>query len=307
MPSSAPKSLDGWWCDANTEYGYVGFSYEVTACQSASQLMKDFKDIRNTFDSRYVRLYGACDKAGFYDDVVNAAWANTLGVHALVWFGFDNSKQWISRQASLVKSLHSNPKAKFVTRVVQFGSEPLFDGVLSLGDMVKNVNQLKASLMDVNVPVTVSELAYGYQKSQGSGQDLLDVLDSINIHMLPFFSQHATTGKNAWSDVLNDLNFFISHGKTKKIPQRKMYMDENGWPSVQSDGVQRNSHTAIADVSNEQQYYELLDSKCSWFKAAPGGGIAWFAHLYNDDQEPGYGIYTSGNKAKFAFKPRTHC
>ena len=33
--------------------------------QSKSQLMKDFKDIRNTFNSRYVRLYGACDTKGF--------------------------------------------------------------------------------------------------------------------------------------------------------------------------------------------------------------------------------------------------
>jgi hypothetical protein len=53
--------------------------------QSKSQLQKDFADIRNNFNSRYVRLYGACDKPGFYDDVVDAAWNNALGVHALIW------------------------------------------------------------------------------------------------------------------------------------------------------------------------------------------------------------------------------
>ena len=53
--------------------------------QSASQLQKEFKDIRETYNGRYVRLYGACDNAGFYDDVVDAAWDNGLGVHSLIW------------------------------------------------------------------------------------------------------------------------------------------------------------------------------------------------------------------------------
>jgi len=33
MPSSTPASLNGWWCDTSTEYAWVGFSYEVTACK----------------------------------------------------------------------------------------------------------------------------------------------------------------------------------------------------------------------------------------------------------------------------------
>src|ERR1019366_101931 len=54
----------------------------LSAGQSLQQLQKEFADIRNTFHSRYVRLYGACDRDGFYDDVIDAAWDNTLGVHA---------------------------------------------------------------------------------------------------------------------------------------------------------------------------------------------------------------------------------
>jgi hypothetical protein len=57
----------------------------VCAGQTPSQLQQEFADIRNTFNSRYVRLYGACDREGFYDDIIDAAWNNTLGVHALVW------------------------------------------------------------------------------------------------------------------------------------------------------------------------------------------------------------------------------
>lgn len=85
MPSHVPDSLEGWWCDAADEYAFVGFSYEVTACeksmqllnhrfthvlalytgQSLGQLRSEFRDIRKTFNSRYVRLYGACDRKGF--------------------------------------------------------------------------------------------------------------------------------------------------------------------------------------------------------------------------------------------------
>ena len=31
-PSRVPESTDGWWCDPATEYAFLGFSYEVTAC-----------------------------------------------------------------------------------------------------------------------------------------------------------------------------------------------------------------------------------------------------------------------------------
>jgi len=102
-PSNVPSSVEGWWCDPATEYAFVGFSYEVSDCecipfdmivprqqtrctgQTPYQLQKEFADIRNRFHSRYVRLYGACDREGFYDDVIDAAWNNTLGVHALIW------------------------------------------------------------------------------------------------------------------------------------------------------------------------------------------------------------------------------
>ena len=33
MPKSLPSSTDGWWCDPSTEYAFLGFSYEVTACK----------------------------------------------------------------------------------------------------------------------------------------------------------------------------------------------------------------------------------------------------------------------------------
>ncbi|EIM79162.1 uncharacterized protein STEHIDRAFT_69839 [Stereum hirsutum FP-91666 SS1] len=302
MPSHVPDSLEGWWCDAADEYAFVGFSYEVTACQSLGQLRSEFRDIRTTFNSRYVRLYGACDRKGFYDDIVTAAWENTLGVHALIWFGFDGSDIWISRRNTLFKALHANPKAKYITRVLQFGSEPLFDDVLSPDDLTTQVKAAKANLSSLHIPVTVSELAYGYQE-RGGAQNVLDAIDSINIHMLPFFSQDASTANNSWPIVVNEnLDWFIQHGSGKK-----MYFDENGWPSVTSPSVQPNSPNAVANVANEHEYYNVLDQHCEDLKKVVGGGVGWFAHIYSDDQEPGYGIYNSAGALKFPFHPRTHC
>lgn len=111
-------------------------------------------------------------------------------------FGFGGTDQWIGRRDSLLGTLHLNPKAKFVTRGVQFGSEPLFDRVLSPGQLAKQVLSAKKNLSTLGIPVTVSELAYGYQENEGA-QDVLDAIDFVNIHMLPFFSSKASTGKNS--------------------------------------------------------------------------------------------------------------
>ncbi|KAF9012436.1 glycoside hydrolase family 17 protein [Cyathus striatus] len=303
MPRDTPPSshLENWWCDPDTEYAFLGFSYEVTACQTPEQLIREFQDIRYHFKSRYVRLYGACDREGFYDDIVDAAWRSSLGVHALIWFGFNGDDLWIGRRDTLLAALHRNPRAKFVTRVLQFGSEPLFDNVLPPEELTEQVKAAKANLSSLNIPVTVSELAYGYQE-RGGAQELLDALDSINIHMLPFFSQEASTANNSWPLVLNDLQWFIDHGKGKK-----MYFDENGWPSVTSPSVQPNSPDAVADVQNEHDYYVLLDNHCNDLKHVVGGGVGWFAHIYSDNQEPGYGIYDAAGNLKFSFHPRTRC
>jgi hypothetical protein len=34
-PDTVPSSLEGWWCDSNTEYAFVGFSYEITQWELA--------------------------------------------------------------------------------------------------------------------------------------------------------------------------------------------------------------------------------------------------------------------------------
>ncbi|KAG6889000.1 hypothetical protein C0995_004468 [Termitomyces sp. Mi166 len=339
MPSDAPSSLNNWWCDSHTEYAFVGFSYEVTQCQSLSALKSDFLDIRKKFNGRYVRLYGACDRPGFYNDIVDAAWHAGVGVQALIWFGFNGDSKWMNRRDELFSILHSNPKAKFITRVVQFGSEPLFDHVLEPGALIAQVDLAKEKLASLRIPVTVSDLAYSFRDVRSNnllqnhlpilsdskldgGEKVLQAIDSINAHILPFFSSRASKGMNqppimaafrcqpdctaainSWPLVKADLDYLISQAHGKKI-----WFSQNGWPSRTSPGVQPNSPNAVANVQNEKDYYNMLDSHCPDLKAAPGGGVGWFAHIYSDSQEPGYGIYDASEASlKFPFAPRTSC
>ncbi|KAF5379761.1 hypothetical protein D9615_005744 [Tricholomella constricta] len=302
MPSAVPSSLTNWWCSPSTEYAFVGFSYEVTECQSLTKLRTEFLDIRQRFKSRYVRLYGFCDRTGFYNDIVDAAWRAGVGVQALIWFGFDGTDEWIGRRDTLFATLHSNPKAKFVTRAVQFGSEPLFDWVLNPRDLITQVNAAKKNLSSLQIPVTVSDLAYSFKDLHASdgGPDVLKAIDYIDAHILPFFSTKASIANNSWPIVLSDLNYFISQAEGKKI-----WFSQNGWPSKTSSGVQPNSPSAVANVQNEQDYYKLLDKRCADLKAVAGGGVGWFAHIYSDNQEPGYGIYSTAGSLKFPFAPKT--
>lgn len=96
----------------------------------------------------------------FSDKVVEAAWNHGLGVHALIWFGFDGGNQWKTRRHALMESLHTNPKAKFVTRVIQFGSEPLFDYVLDVDVLAQQVLSAKANVSAFSdIQVTISDMA----------------------------------------------------------------------------------------------------------------------------------------------------
>ncbi|KIM80532.1 glycoside hydrolase family 17 protein [Piloderma croceum F 1598] len=300
MPTTVPDSLDGWWADDSTEYAFLGFSYEITACQSLAQLKKDFENIRTKFNGRYIRLYGTCDNNGYYNDIVTAAWDAGLGVHGLVWFGFNGGNEWEKRRDELFAILKSNPKARYVTRVVQFGSEPLFDSVLSVSALAAQVIAAEKTLKPLGIPVTVSDMVYGFTKDGGS-KAVLEAIDQISIHMLPFFSTKATTGANAWPLVESDINWALTQAPLKG---KKIILDENAWPSEQGSGVKANSQKAVASVSQQQAYFDLLDSKCSYFKQHK---IGWMFHVYSNDMESEYGLYGDNGKILFPFHPKTSC
>lgn len=176
----------------------------------------------------------------------------------------------------------------------------MFDHVLSPDALAAQVKSAKTSLASLGILVTVSELAYGFQSNDGA-QSVLDAVDFIDLHMLPFFSTKATTASASWSFVQNDLKWINSKANGKKI-----IFSENGWPSMESGSTRSSSPGAVSNVEQEKAYFDLLDSKCTVLKENPGGGIGWFAHLYSEDQGAGYGILDNG-KLKFPFSPKTSC
>ena len=70
---------------------------------------------------------------------------------------------------------------------MQFGSEPLFDSVLTASALAAQVTAAKETLAPLGVPVTVSDMVYGFTKDGGS-EPVLEAIDQISIHELPFFS-----------------------------------------------------------------------------------------------------------------------
>jgi len=231
MPRHIPETMRDWWCDMGSEYAFVGISYEVTNCELTEPpttvggaLDADRVQARaaNSLTGS-LRTSGSISKAATCgcmaraiaktssethrftlliilsptlrsDDIVDAAWSNGLGVHALIWFGWDDPNIWKTRRDTLFASLFSNPKAKYVTRVVQFGSEPLFDWALDpVSLLAEQVVLAKEKLRPLGIPVTVSEMAWGYQLHDNA-TDVMEAIDMIDAHMLPFFSKNATTG-----------------------------------------------------------------------------------------------------------------
>ena len=104
-----------------------------------------------------------------------------------------------------------------MTRLVQFGSEPLFDSVLDPPVLGAQVADAMKNLSSLHIQVDISELAYGWQEvsqsclkittyddyslkkfqseSEGSLQIMDDIGSMISAHVLPFFDSKASIGK----------------------------------------------------------------------------------------------------------------
>lgn len=78
-------------------------------------------------------------------------------------FDYDGSNKWRGRRDKLLGTLHSNPKAKFITRALQFGSEPLFSQVITPSDLIEQINAAKANLSSLHIPVTATDFAYSFR------------------------------------------------------------------------------------------------------------------------------------------------
>ncbi|KDQ20406.1 glycoside hydrolase family 17 protein [Botryobasidium botryosum FD-172 SS1] len=305
-PSGKPSTkLSDWWCKEDDEHGFLGFSYAVNACPSQAQMKSDFTRMRKDFNARYVRIYSACDTKGFYDQVVNAAYESNLGVFAMVWFGFDGGNEWKTRQSALLSTIETNSLAPYTIRSFDMGSETLFDHDVSVKELAQQIKNVKAAVEKYGIVVSTSDMQYSYVApgNEGAPKDILSVVDQVHDHVLPFFDQDAKDGSNAWRSVLNSVDWFLQNTNNTK----KIILTQTGWPS-NTNVWKANSKTAVASVKSEQDYYSLIDSKCSELKKkGPRGGIGWFWQIYEDSMLDGWGILGDDGKPKFKFAPITSC
>ena len=219
----------------------------------------------------------------------------------------------------MFSTLHSNPKAKFVTRAVQFGSQPLTYHALSAQDLAAQVKAAQQNLSSLQIPVTVSETANGYQTNDGvqsvpvtatvsspvggtQAQSVLDAIDFVDLAMLPYNNASATTAEQSWPFIENDLKWIIARVKGKKI-----ILSENGWPQVAPGSTGPAPPHAVASLQQMEAYFNLLEFVCPGLKGYPGGGVGWFSHVYSISQDLSYGILDQNGKTRFNFNPVTSC
>jgi len=198
-----------------------------------------------------------------------------------------------------VRILHSCP----LTLVFAANySEPLYDSVLPAARLANEVKKLKSQVAHYGIKVAISEMQYAYTVRHGS-QAILDAIDVVHAHQLPFFNKDATTGANAWPSVSSSTSWFIQKTKNSK----KIIFTQTGWPT-NTKTWKANSPKGVASVQSSKEYADLLDKNCELMKKLAGhGGIGWFWQIWSDTSLDGWGIIGSNGKPKWNFAPRTAC
>lgn len=152
---------------------------------------------------------------------------------------------------------------------------------------------MKAQLSDAglsDIPVSISDMAYGWQNAGGDITPMVDVVDFFMINNFPFFSEDATTGGSAgsWNDFVRDVEYFqsIAEGKPLMVTQvRAVHLRfdlcslpvifASYLPNVQTGWSTSREEFARTVIALQAGYWNLLDidRHCAdYFKT---NGIAW--------------------------------
>ena len=168
------------------------------------------------------------------------------------------------------------------------GDEPLYDhDAPSATNLAGHIKQMKRTFSSAglhDMPVSISELAYGWQITDKSdAQPLIDVLDFFMINSFPYFAFDAQSGGSdvSWKDFVGDLEYYegIAKGKPLLVTQvwilniprngGKIINDVNaypqtGWPSNRNTWSP-NSPDVVVSVESEKGFWDLLDGHCEDF------------------------------------------
>ncbi|THH04711.1 hypothetical protein EW145_g5315 [Phellinidium pouzarii] len=289
-------------------FGFEGFVYALDNCPSSSQLVQDFKQMR-TKGARNVITFDYCgngDDASYYEDgylapeVIKAAGTAGLNIIPLVWTLVDSGQSFSTTTVPRINAAVINSPGPVLA--VALGDEPLYDNDFgSPGNLAKYIRQMKEAFANAglsDVPVSISDMAYGWQSSKGISS-VVDAVDFFMINNFPYFSSDAESGgsSTSWKDFTKDISYFESIAKGKPL-----LVTQTGWPS-NKDEFAPNSKNVVVSVSSEEAYWNLLDSHCSDFFKAKNLGWMWRSW---DDTIEGWGV-TSNGKSKWNFSAKTTC
>ncbi|THH08828.1 hypothetical protein EW145_g2438 [Phellinidium pouzarii] len=281
-------------------YAFEGFVYALDNCPSFVKLVQDFqrmlsKGARNVITFDYC---GDGTDAAYYDQVIQAAGFTGINIIPLVWTLLIGNQTLedtaVPKINAVTQAVLNNPGPVLA---VALGDEPLYDNDFGSADnLASYIWQIKATFAAAglsDIPVSISELAYGWQIS-GNITEMVNAVDFFMINEFPYFAFDATSGGNttSWNDFLNDLDYYqnISQGKPLLITQ-------TGWPSNE-DEFAPNSPAIVASVPSEEAYWNLLDSHCEDFFKAKNIGWMWRSW---DDTVEGWGAVYSNETEKWNF------
>jgi len=282
-------------------YAFSGFVYNIDGCTPESMVKTNWQDMVTTYKARLVITFGQCDNNNYFADLISIAGNLGIKIIPLVWFGYDGGDAWKTRASVIQKAVIANSGPVYG---VAYGDEPLYDWAAGDPQTLANaINSMKSAFKSagLNIPVSISEMAYGYQQAMSSGaQSVIDAVDMAMINTFPYFAQDAHDGGStySWNDFTSDINWFKQHFGSKLL-----LVTQTGWPSNPSVWPP-NSPNAVVTVQSEANYFNLLDSQCSYFKT---NNIGWMARMYDDNGLPGWGVKYANETAKFPFSPKLTC
>ncbi|EJD05102.1 glycoside hydrolase [Fomitiporia mediterranea MF3/22] len=287
-------------------YAFEGFVYALDNCPSWFELVQDFGQMRAK-GARNVITFDYCGDgadASYYGEVIQAAGFVGLNIIPLAWTLLIGNQTLadtaIPKINAVTKAVIENPEPVLA---VALGDEPLFDNDFGSADnLAKFIRQMKTDFASAglsDIPVSTSELAFGWQSS-GNITEMVDAVDFFMINNFPYFAFDATTGGSniSWADFLNDMNYYASIAQGKPL-----LVTQTGWPSNE-DEFAPNSPDVVASVPSEEAYWDLLDSHCEDFFKAKNIGWMWRSW---DDTIEGWGVKNPNGTNKWNFKARRTC
>ncbi|KAL5525109.1 hypothetical protein ACEPAF_8978 [Sanghuangporus sanghuang] len=287
-------------------YGFEGFVYSITKCPSKSELFKDFsrmrlKGARNVITFEYC---GDGTDVSYYGQVIQAAGLVGLNIIPLAWTLLIGNQTFagtaVPKIRAVTQAVIENPGPVLA---VALGDEPLFDNDFGSADnLASYIRQMKADFAAAglsDIPVSTSELAYGWQIS-GNITAMVDAVDFFMINNFPYFAFDAQSGgsNTSWADFLSDMDYYASIAQGKPL-----LVTQTGWPSNEEQYAP-NSPAVVASVNSEEAYWDLLDRHCEdFFKPK---NIGWMWRNW-DDTVLGWGATYSNGTSKWNFKARKFC